>query len=158
MNQMPYPGPTTLFLVRSSGLVFLLGITNIVMLAFAAESVITNGVGVIILFASEVSGIKPVIIMQTYAIQYSILLASLINSKAKYILSTIEFHRAASRGGENAPAWEDKSMYIFYVDLVTGAFARSFEADAIQLVPKIFSNYPLILDSLRLSLHSTASR
>jgi hypothetical protein len=28
------------------------------MLAFAAESIITNGVGVIILFASEVSGIK----------------------------------------------------------------------------------------------------
>ena len=155
---MPYPGPATLFHVRISGLFFLLWVTNIVMLAFAAESIITNGVGVIILFASEVSGIKPVITMQTYAIQYSILLASLINSKAKYILSTIEFHRAASRGGENAPAWEDKSMYIFYVDLVTGVFARSFLADAIQLVPKIFSSCPLILDSLRLSLHSTASR
>lgn len=103
MNQMPYPGPTTLFHVRISGLFFLLWVTNIVMLAFAAESIITNGVGVIILFASE----------------YSILLASLINSKAKYILSTIEFHRAASRGGENAPAWEDKSMYNFYVDLIT---------------------------------------
>jgi E3 ubiquitin-protein ligase synoviolin len=158
MNQMPYPGPTTLFHVRISGLFFLLWITNIVMLAFAAESIITNGVGVIILFASEVSGINPVITMQTYAIQYSILLASLINSKAKYILSTIEFHRAASRGGENAPAWEDKSMYIFYVDLVTGVFGCSFVVDTIQLVPKIFSSCPLILDSLRLSLHSTASR
>jgi hypothetical protein len=61
MNQMPYPGPTNLFHVRISGLFFLLWITNIVMLAFAAESIITNGVGVIILFASEVSGIKPVI-------------------------------------------------------------------------------------------------
>lgn len=61
MNQMPYPGPATLFHVRISGLFFLLWVTNIVMLAFAAESVITNGVGVIILFASEVSGIKPVI-------------------------------------------------------------------------------------------------
>jgi E3 ubiquitin-protein ligase synoviolin len=119
------------------------------MLAFAAESIITNGVGVIILFASEVSGIKPDITMQTYTIQYSILLASLINSKAKYILSTIEFHRAASRGGENAPAWEDKSMYIFYVDLITGTFVRLFLANTIQLVPKIFSNCPLILDSLR---------
>jgi len=46
-------------------------------------------------------------------------MASLINSKAKYVLSTIEFHRAASRGGENAPPWEDKSMWVFYVDLIT---------------------------------------
>jgi E3 ubiquitin-protein ligase synoviolin len=69
--------------------------------------------------------------MQAYTVQYSILLASLINSKAKYILSTIEFHRAASRGGENAPAWEDKSMYIFYVDLITGAFAHPVLAKAI---------------------------
>ncbi|KAH9083589.1 hypothetical protein EDB83DRAFT_2562774 [Lactarius deliciosus] len=103
MNQMPYPGPTTLFHIRISGLFFMLWVTNIVMLAFATESILTNGVGVIILFASE----------------YSILMASLINSKAKYILSAIEFHRAASRGGENAPPWEDKSMWIFYVDLIT---------------------------------------
>ncbi|KAI0305634.1 hypothetical protein B0F90DRAFT_1808856 [Multifurca ochricompacta] len=103
MNQMPYPGPPTLFHIRITGLFFLLWITNIVMLAFAAESIFTNGVGVIILFASE----------------YSILMASLVNSKAKYILSAIEFHRAASRGGENAPPWEDKSMWIFYVDLIT---------------------------------------
>ncbi|KAH9978716.1 hypothetical protein BGW80DRAFT_691172 [Lactifluus volemus] len=103
MNQMPYPGPTTLFHIRISGLFFVLWVTNVVMLAFAAESILTNGVGVIILFASE----------------YSILMASLINSKAKYVLSAFEFHRAASRGGENAPPWEDKSMWIFYVDLIT---------------------------------------
>lgn len=60
MNQMPYPGPTTLFHIRISGLFFLLWVTNIVMLAFAAESILTNGVGVIILFASEVSIIKHV--------------------------------------------------------------------------------------------------
>lgn len=60
MNQMPYPGPTTLFHIRISGLFFLLWVTNIVMLAFAAESILTNGVGVIILFASEVSILKHV--------------------------------------------------------------------------------------------------
>jgi E3 ubiquitin-protein ligase synoviolin len=54
MNQMPYPGPTTLFHIRISGLFFVLWVTNVVMLAFAAESILTNGVGVIILFASEV--------------------------------------------------------------------------------------------------------
>ena len=60
MNQMPYPGPTNLFHMRISGLFFLLWVTNLLMLAFAAESIITNGVGVIILFASEVGGIEPV--------------------------------------------------------------------------------------------------
>ena len=61
--------------------------------------------------------------------QYSILMASLMNSKSKYILSAIEFHRAASRGGENAPPWEDKSMWIFYVDLITGACPRPIRSD-----------------------------
>ena len=131
MNQMPYPGPTTLFHIRISGLFFLLWITNIVMLAFAAESILTNGVGVIILFASEVSSVNPVFHSSINAFQYSILMASLINSKAKYILSTIEFHRAASRGGENAPPWEDKSMWIFYVDLITGASTHPFQANAV---------------------------
>src|SRR6266702_7290144 len=59
MNQMPYPVPTTLFHIRISGLFFMLWVTNIVMLAFAAESILTNVVGVIILFASEVSEINP---------------------------------------------------------------------------------------------------
>ena len=61
--------------------------------------------------------------------QYSILMASLMNSKSKYILSAIEFHRAASRGGENAPPWEDKSMWIFYVDLITGACPHPIRSD-----------------------------
>jgi hypothetical protein len=92
---MPYPGPTTLFHVRISGLFFLLWITNIVMLAFAAESIITNGVGVIILFASEVSGIKPVITMQTYAIQYSILIQK--PNISSLLLNSIVRHPAGER-------------------------------------------------------------
>jgi E3 ubiquitin-protein ligase synoviolin len=55
-------------------------------------------------------------------------MASLINSKAKYVLSAFEFHRAASRGGENAPPWEDKSMWIFYVDLITGWWYPDFSS------------------------------
>ena len=77
----------------------------------------------------------------TYALQYSILMASLINSKAKYILSTIEFHRAASRGGENAPPWEDKSMYIFYVDLVTGALPTPSK----RIPSKSYRRFPQIV-------------
>ncbi len=130
MNQMPYPGPTTLFHIRISGLFFMLWLTNIVMLAFAAESILTNGVGVIILFASEVSDIHLLYLHITIVrLQYAILMASLTNSKAKYILSAIEFHRAGSRGGENAPPWEDKSMLIFYVDLVTGAYPCPISTD-----------------------------
>jgi len=44
---------------------------------------------------------------------------------AKYALSALEFRRAATRGGENAPPWENKSMWVFYVDLVTGTHVNS---------------------------------
>ncbi|TFY79693.1 hypothetical protein EWM64_g4318, partial [Hericium alpestre] len=42
-----------------------------------------------------------------------------MNSMAKYTLAAYEFRRAASRGGENAPPWENKSIWTFYVDLTT---------------------------------------
>lgn len=47
-------------------------------------------------------------------------MASALNAMAKYALSIWEFRRAAYRGGENAPPWENKSMWVFYVDLMTG--------------------------------------
>ena len=47
-------------------------------------------------------------------------MASAFNSLARYGLSSIELRRASTRGGANAPAWENKSMYIFYIELVTG--------------------------------------
>ncbi|TFY70852.1 hypothetical protein EVG20_g2151 [Dentipellis fragilis] len=103
MNQMPYPGPPLLFHIRFNSLFFLLWMTNLLMFAFAVENILTNGVGAIVLFASE----------------YAILMASAMNSMAKYTLSAYDFRRAASRGGENAPPWENKSMWTFYVDLVT---------------------------------------
>ncbi|KAI0066151.1 hypothetical protein BV25DRAFT_1879222 [Artomyces pyxidatus] len=103
MNQMPFPGPSPLFHIRVNSLFIVLWMTNLVMFAFAVESVLASGVGAIVLFASE----------------YAILMASLMNSMAKYVLSAIEFRRAATRGAENAPPWENKSMWVFYVDLVT---------------------------------------
>lgn len=39
---------------------------------------------------------------------------------ARYALSAYELRRARTRGGVNAPAWENKSMYVFYIELVTG--------------------------------------
>lgn len=47
-------------------------------------------------------------------------MASAFNSLAKYGLSSIELRRASTRGGANAPPWENKSMYVFYIELVTG--------------------------------------
>ena len=39
----------------------------------------------------------------------------------RYTLSILDLRRARARGGENAPPWENKSMYIFYIELLTGA-------------------------------------
>lgn len=55
-----------------------------------------------------------------HCLQYAILMASVLNSLARYGLSSIELRRASRRGGANAPPWENKSMYIFYIELATG--------------------------------------
>jgi hypothetical protein len=50
-------------------------------------------------------------------------MASVANCVSKYFLSAYEFYRAGQRGGENAPPWENKSMWVFYVELMTGTCA-----------------------------------
>jgi hypothetical protein len=47
-------------------------------------------------------------------------MASLLNAAAKYFLTAYDIRRARTRGGENAPPWENKSMWLFYVELATG--------------------------------------
>ncbi|TDL24186.1 hypothetical protein BD410DRAFT_786276 [Rickenella mellea] len=84
-------------------LMAVLWVADFLMFSFAIESIFMNGVGGIILFASE----------------YAILSAGLLNSASKYLISLIEIRRASRRGGENAPPWEEKSMWIFYVELAT---------------------------------------
>ncbi|TFY64807.1 hypothetical protein EVJ58_g2375 [Rhodofomes roseus] len=81
----------------------LLWAVDLVMFAFAVESTLNHGVNGMVLFASE----------------YAILMASALNSMARYILSVIDYRRARARGGENAPPMENKSMYIFYIELFT---------------------------------------
>ncbi|KAI1784254.1 hypothetical protein LXA43DRAFT_227670 [Ganoderma leucocontextum] len=103
MDQTNYPGPPTLFHVRVNALFFVLWAIDTVMFAFAVESTLTHGVGGMVLFASE----------------YAILLASALNAMLRYILSILDLRRARARGGENAPPWENKSMYIFYIELLT---------------------------------------
>ncbi|KAI8975926.1 hypothetical protein BD414DRAFT_446868 [Trametes punicea] len=103
MDQTPYPGPPTLFHVRVNALFVVLWAIDTTMFAFAVESTLANGVGGMVLFASE----------------YAILLASALNAMLRYGLSILDLRRARSRGGENAPPWENKSMYIFYIELLT---------------------------------------
>ncbi|EJF60481.1 hypothetical protein BD309DRAFT_971787 [Dichomitus squalens] len=103
MDQTNYPGPPTLFHVRINVLFFVLWAVDTMMFAFAVESTLTHGVGGMVLFASE----------------YAILLASALNAMLRYILSILDLRRARARGGENAPPWENKSMYIFYIELLT---------------------------------------
>ena len=47
-----------------------------------------------------------------------ILLASIAGTAARYGVNCLDIRRA--RGREDAPAWEAKSMYMFYIDLAVG--------------------------------------
>ncbi|KAG8843156.1 E3 ubiquitin-protein ligase hrd1 [Tulasnella sp. 330] len=109
MDQVPFPGPGALFHARTVALLFTLWVVDLIMTAIALESLLSHGVGWIILFASE----------------YGILLATLMNSWLKYVIAAYDLRRAATRGGENAPVWEDRSMYIFYIELITDFFKLS---------------------------------
>jgi E3 ubiquitin-protein ligase synoviolin len=51
-------------------------------------------------------------------------MASALNASTKYFLSLYELRRASQRGGENAPPWENKSMWVFYIELSTGKRLR----------------------------------
>ena len=55
MDQTTYPGPPTLFHIRMNALFTILWGIDLVMFGVAAESTLSNGVGGMVLFASEVS-------------------------------------------------------------------------------------------------------
>lgn len=55
MDQVPYPGPPLAFHIRTNSLFLLLWFFDLLMFAFAVESMMSHGVGGIILFGSEVS-------------------------------------------------------------------------------------------------------
>ncbi|KAG8213762.1 hypothetical protein J3R82DRAFT_10471 [Butyriboletus roseoflavus] len=103
MDQRPYPGPPILFHIRMTTLFTILWVIDLFMFAFAVDSTTKNGVGGMMMFANE----------------YAILMASAMNVIAKYLICVIDLRRAQQRGGENAPPWQNKSMWIFYVELVT---------------------------------------
>jgi len=104
MDQRPYPGPPMLFHIRINALICILWLSDVIAYILILDNLISNGFSGTILFASE----------------YAILIATLMNSAAKYAISITDLRRASNRGGENAPPWEDKSMWVFYVELATG--------------------------------------
>lgn len=55
MDQRPYPGPSPLFHIRMSALFVILWATDFLLFLIAVENTIANGVGGMVLFASEVS-------------------------------------------------------------------------------------------------------
>ncbi|KAJ7209554.1 hypothetical protein GGX14DRAFT_364523 [Mycena pura] len=103
MDQRPYPGPSLLFHVRMTTLFLILWTTDLLLFMIAVDSTIANGIGGMVLFASE----------------YGILMATVANTVSKYLLCAYELRRAGQRGGENAPPWENKSMWVFYIELAT---------------------------------------
>lgn len=68
MDQMPYPGPSTLFHLRINTLFAILWVVDFVMFIFALESMLANGITGMVLFASEVRGFRAVLfIIVTYS-------------------------------------------------------------------------------------------
>ena len=108
MDQIPHPGPGSLFHLRASGVLLVLGTLDVVLTAYAVISIVDDGVSAMVLFASE----------------YMILLASISGTAARYIVGLVDLRRAGGRA--DAPSWEDKSVWLFYVDLAVGTLMDSF--------------------------------
>ncbi|KAK1229177.1 E3 ubiquitin-protein ligase hrd1 [Marasmius sp. AFHP31] len=72
-------------------------------------------------------------------------MASVSNTIAKYLLSAYELRRAGQRGGENAPPWENKSMWVFYIELTTGMCEIPYSSD--------LSLISVVLDFLKLTTY-----
>lgn len=105
MDQIPPPGPPSSFHIRMSTIITILTISDLLLVAYSLESITIDGVSSMVLFASE----------------FMILLASITGTTARYVVGLIDLRRA--RGREDAPSWEEKSMYLFYVDLAVGTFS-----------------------------------
>ncbi|RSH94287.1 E3 ubiquitin-protein ligase hrd1 [Saitozyma podzolica] len=99
MDQIPPPGPPALFHIRTSLIITLLTIADLVLVTYSLESILLDGVSAMVLFASE----------------FMILLASIGGTTARYVVGLVDLRRA--RGRVDAPSWEEKSMWLFYVDL-----------------------------------------
>jgi hypothetical protein len=101
------------FHIRMASILSLLSLVDAVFLTVAVTSILTKGPDMMLVFAFEV-GIPVFPCMQTYSqpIQLTMLLSMMIATAGKYALHTVDLR------SENP--WEEKSQYIFYIELVTG--------------------------------------
>ncbi|KAK8861245.1 hypothetical protein IAR55_002064 [Kwoniella newhampshirensis] len=99
MDQIPPPGPPSTFHLRIALIIAFLTLFDILLVTYSLESILVNGVSSMVLFASE----------------FTILLASILGTSARYGVGIIDLGRAGGRA--DAPSWEAKSMWLFYVDL-----------------------------------------
>ena len=102
MDQIPAPGPARLFHVRITTIISILFTLDLMLVIYTLDTIAFYGVSSTVLFASE----------------FMILLASIMGVTARYGVGLWDLHRA--RGREDAPVWEEKSMYLFYIDLAVG--------------------------------------
>jgi E3 ubiquitin-protein ligase synoviolin len=102
MDQIPAPGPPRLFHIRVASILTLLTAIDFSLVIYTLDTISSNGVSSMVLFVTE----------------FVILLASITAIGARYTVGLVDLRRA--RGREDAPAWEEKSMWLFYINLVQG--------------------------------------
>lgn len=105
IDQVPPPGPPAWFHIRLGAVLALLTTLDVLLFLYAMEHVLVKGVSAMVLFASE----------------FAILIAAISGTWARYAVGVVDLHRA--RGRADAPPWEEKSMYLFYIDLAVGKWS-----------------------------------
>lgn len=95
MDQSPTP-PGTMFHARMISVLSLIWITDALLIAYATESVLLRGPSVVLMFEME----------------YIIMQVTCLSIICKYWLNSYGQYRAQEH-------WEEKSTYLFYIDLAT---------------------------------------
>lgn len=121
IDQVPPPGPPTWFHVRLATVLVILTTLDFVLFLYAMEHVMFMGVSAMVLFASE----------------FAILIAAISGTWARYGVGVMDLQRA--RGRADAPPWEEKSMYLFYIDLAVGMSAPTFDSAVNSLLTVDFA-------------------
>lgn len=116
------PNLTVSFHIRMFSAMTILGLIDAAMITFAVNHILKRGTSMMVIFAFEVRidrliskasvGGGGLNIYRYFHFQYTLLFTVLLATFLKYILHTIDLR--------SPDPWEDKSMYIFYLDLVVG--------------------------------------
>ncbi|KAJ3273598.1 E3 ubiquitin-protein ligase synoviolin, partial [Borealophlyctis nickersoniae] len=113
------PNLSLKFHLRMASVMSLLAFVDMCMLAYSINYTITRGGSMMIVFGFE----------------YTILLVLIMTTSAKYIFHTIDLR--------SETPWENKSMYIFYLDLI---------ADLLKLITYVMF-FSIVVHFYRLPLH-----